>query len=62
MVGVDREVIIAGGPLGSPEVLMHSGVGPKDVLDQIGVDVVNDLPGVGQHLQDHLVSFVLVAF
>jgi choline dehydrogenase len=60
VVGVDREVILAGGPLGSPKVLMHSGVGPKDVLDQIGVDVVNDLPGVGQHLQDHLVSLTLV--
>lgn len=61
VVGVNREVLLAGGPLGSPKVLMHSGVGPKDVLDSIGIDVVNALPGVGQHLQDHLVRFFRVS-
>ena len=53
-VKVNKEVILAGGSIGSPTVLMYSGVGPKDVLDAAGVDVVHDLPGVGSHLQDHL--------
>lgn len=55
-VGARKEVLLAGGPVGSPKVLMHSGVGPKDVLDTAGVQVKLDLPGVGQHLQDHMVS------
>jgi choline dehydrogenase len=55
VVGVEREVILAGGPLGSPKILLHSGVGPVDVLEQVGIDVASELPGVGQHLQDHLV-------
>ncbi|KZW02249.1 putative glucose-methanol-choline oxidoreductase [Exidia glandulosa HHB12029] len=53
-VKVKKEVILAGGTVGSPTVLMHSGVGPKDVLDAAGVAVLSELPGVGQHLQDHL--------
>ena len=54
-VSVKKEVILAGGTVGSPAVLMHSGVGPSDVLTAAGVDVLLDLPGVGQHLQDHVV-------
>jgi choline dehydrogenase-like flavoprotein len=56
-VGVKKEVILAGGTIGSPAVLLYSGVGPKDVLDAAGVPVVSELPGVGQHMQDHLVSY-----
>ncbi|GAM40240.1 hypothetical protein TCE0_038f12428 [Talaromyces pinophilus] len=52
-VKVNKEVILAAGTVGSPAVLMHSGVGPKDVLSDAGVDLVSELPGVGQHLQDH---------
>lgn len=55
-VKVNKEVILAGGVVGSPHVLMHSGVGPKDVLEAAGVPVKVELPGVGQHLQDHLVG------
>lgn len=55
-VKVKKEVILAAGTVGSPAVLLHSGVGPKDVLSDAGVDLVHELPGVGQHLQDHLVS------
>ncbi|KAG5651440.1 hypothetical protein H0H81_008644 [Sphagnurus paluster] len=58
-VKVNKEVIVTGGALGSPNVLMHSGVGPKDVLDAAGVPVVVNLPGVGQHLQDHLAAPVV---
>ncbi|OAP57251.1 hypothetical protein AYL99_07989 [Fonsecaea erecta] len=53
-VGVNKEVILAAGTVGSPTVLLYSGVGPKDVLDAAGVTVVSELPGVGQHLQDHI--------
>lgn len=55
-VKVNKEVVLAAGTVGSPAVLMHSGVGPKDVLSDAGVDLVSELPGVGQHLQDHFVS------
>ena len=54
-VRVRKEVILSGGAMGSPRVLMHSGVGPADVLQAAGVEVQVDLPGVGQHLQDHIV-------
>jgi len=57
VVKVKKEVILAGGTIGSPAVLLHSGIGPKDVLSSAGVMLVQELPGVGQHLQDHLVSF-----
>ncbi|KAI0637465.1 GMC oxidoreductase [Trametes polyzona] len=53
-VKVNKEVILAGGTIGSPHVLMLSGVGPADVLKSAGVDVKLDLPGVGQHVQDHI--------
>ena len=55
-INVRKEVILSSGAMGSPRVLMHSGVGPADVLQSAGVDVQVNLPGVGQHLQDHLVS------
>ncbi|PPQ72740.1 hypothetical protein CVT24_012634 [Panaeolus cyanescens] len=58
-VKVRREVILAGGALGSPKVLMHSGVGPKDMLERAGVTVQLDLPGVGQNLQDHMTAGVV---
>ncbi|KDQ57238.1 GMC oxidoreductase [Jaapia argillacea MUCL 33604] len=53
-VNVRKEVILAGGAIGSPNILLHSGVGPEDVLQAAGVAVNVALPGVGQHLQDHL--------
>ena len=59
-VKVNKEVILAGGSIGSPAVLLHSGVGPKDVLSAAGVPLVSELPGVGQHLQDHLVSRIRI--
>ncbi|KAI0339756.1 GMC oxidoreductase [Trametopsis cervina] len=53
-IKVNKEVILAGGALGSPHVLLHSGVGPADVLSSAGVPITLELPGVGQHLQDHI--------
>ena len=49
-----REVIVAAGTIGSPKLLMQSGIGPADHLREHGIDVVADLPGVGQNLHDHL--------
>ena len=55
---VSREVILSGGSINSPQLLMLSGVGPADHLRQHGVDVISDLPGVGQNLQDHIETYV----
>ena len=48
-----REVVLSGGAINSPQLLMLSGIGPADHLREVGVDVVSDLPGVGGGLQDH---------
>jgi choline dehydrogenase len=49
---VSREVILAAGAFGTPQLLKLSGVGPKDELQKFGIRVVRDLPGVGTNLQD----------
>ena len=49
-----REVILASGAIGSPQLLMVSGIGEAAQLRDNGVDVLHDLPGVGKNLQDHL--------
>jgi Choline dehydrogenase and related flavoproteins len=49
-----REVILAGGAFGSPQVLQLSGIGAGEELKQLGIPVVNELPGVGKNLQDHI--------
>jgi choline dehydrogenase-like flavoprotein len=49
-----REVILSGGAINSPKLLLHSGIGPADELRRLGIDVVLDLPGVGKNLQDHM--------
>ena len=48
-----HEVIMSGGSINSPQLLMLSGIGPADHLGQHRIDVVLDLPGVGQNMQDH---------
>ena len=52
------EVILAGGAINSPQLLMLSGVGPAAHLREHGIRVAADLPGVGEHLQDHLEVYV----
>jgi choline dehydrogenase-like flavoprotein len=49
-----REVILSGGAFGSPQLLMLSGIGPAEELQQHGIAVAHALPGVGQNLQDHI--------
>jgi choline dehydrogenase len=48
-----KEIILCGGTINSPQILMTSGIGPKEHLKEHGIPVVLDLPGVGQNLQDH---------
>ncbi|TIM23042.1 MAG: alanine-phosphoribitol ligase [Mesorhizobium sp.] len=55
----EREVIVSSGAIGSPKLLMQSGIGPADHLKSVGVTPVHDLPGVGSNLQDHLDLFVI---
>jgi len=50
------EVLLCGGAVNSPQILQLSGIGPADHLREVGIDPVLDLPGVGENLQDHLVS------
>lgn len=51
-LSVRKEVILSAGAFQSPQMLMISGIGPKETLQQYGIPVVADLPGVGQNLQD----------
>jgi choline dehydrogenase len=57
-VAAGREVILAGGAIGSPHLLQLSGVGDPDHLGRIGVPLVHALPGVGKNLQDHFLARV----
>ncbi len=50
----EREVILCGGAVNSPQLLMLSGVGPADHLKSLDISVIADVPGVGRNLQDHL--------
>jgi choline dehydrogenase len=51
-------VILAGGAINTPQLLQLSGIGPAALLRQHGIDIVEDLPGVGENLQDHLEVYV----
>jgi choline dehydrogenase-like flavoprotein len=55
----DREVIVTSGAIGSPKLLMLSGIGPAAHLKSVGVDVVHNLPGVGQNFHDHFSTDVV---
>jgi choline dehydrogenase len=59
-VGVEREVILAAGGVGSPKLLMLSGVGDASALRALGIDVVENLPGVGQNFQDQILVLGVV--
>lgn len=53
-VAARQEVVLSAGAVNSPQILQLSGIGPAALLQQHGVDVVMDAPGVGENLQDHL--------
>ena len=52
------DIIACGGAINSPQLLMLSGVGPRHHLESLGIDVVADVRGVGQNLQDHLEVYI----
>jgi choline dehydrogenase len=58
-VRVAREVILAGGAFNTPQLLMLSGIGPRDVLASVGIEILIELPGVGRNLQDRYEICVL---
>ena len=58
-IRTDGEVLLTSGAIGSPRLLMLSGIGPADHLRRVGLPVIHDLPGVGADLQDHLDLCVL---
>ncbi|KAI1471134.1 putative GMC oxidoreductase [Daldinia caldariorum] len=49
-----KEVIVSAGAFQSPQLLMVSGIGPKDILEKYGIEVLQDSPGVGQNMKDHV--------
>ena len=53
-VTATKEVVLSAGAIGSPQLLLLSGVGPRDELAEVGVECLVDLPDVGKHLKDHL--------
>ncbi|MGP8446440.1 GMC family oxidoreductase [Burkholderia vietnamiensis] len=59
VVHATRDVIVSSGAIGSPKLLLQSGIGPAAHLASVGIDVVHDLKGVGENLQDHLDLFVV---
>ena len=54
-----REVIISAGAYGSPQLLLLSGIGPAGHLKSMGIELLHELPGVGQNLQDHLTTTLI---
>lgn len=61
-VRAKREIILSGGVIGSAQTLLLSGIGPKDELEQVGVNCVQDLPSVGKHLADVCIPDLIRSF
>jgi choline dehydrogenase len=57
-VGATREVVLSAGVIGSPQILMLSGIGPAAELKALGIEPAHDLPGVGKNYQDHICTTV----
>ncbi|WP_281700702.1 GMC family oxidoreductase [Acetobacter malorum] len=53
IVAAEREILVTSGAIGTPKLMLLSGIGPAEHLRQHGIPVVQDLPGVGENLQDH---------
>ena len=60
-VAANKEVILCGGPINSPQLLKLSGIGAAAELAESGLEPLHDLPGVGENLQDHLEFYFQVA-
>ncbi|MFI9721493.1 GMC family oxidoreductase [Streptomyces sp. NPDC052396] len=59
LVRARREVVLCAGAVDTPRLLLHSGIGPKGDLAALGIEVVHDLPGVGENLLDHPESVIV---
>ena len=59
IIRAEREVLVSSGAIGSPKLLLQSGIGAADQLRKTGVPVLHNLPGVGENMQDHLDLFVI---
>ncbi|MDC0436486.1 choline dehydrogenase [Candidatus Pelagibacter sp.] len=57
-VYADKEVILSGGSINSPQLLLLSGIGPANHLKEKGIEVIHNLQGVGRNLQDHLETYI----
>ena len=57
-VKANREVILSAGSIGSPHIMQMSGIGPANTLKDAGIEVLHELPGVGENLHDHLESVI----
>lgn len=60
VIRATKEIVLSGGAVNSPQLLLLSGIGPQAELEKQGVAVVHDLPGVGKNLQDHLDVTVMI--
>ncbi|MEM1161139.1 MAG: GMC family oxidoreductase N-terminal domain-containing protein [Pseudomonadota bacterium] len=58
-IAVSREILLTAGAIGSPRVLMHSGIGSGQHLREVGIEPLRDLPAIGANLHDHMDVFVV---
>ena len=58
IIYANKEIILSGGSINSPQLLMVSGVGPANHIKEKGIEVIKDIPGVGMNLQDHLETYI----
>jgi len=58
VIYANKEIVISGGAVNSPQILLLSGIGPREDLLNVGIQPVHDLPGVGKNLQNHVAYFV----
>merc|ERR550534_1959545 len=54
----EQQIILSAGAYNSPQILQLSGIGPKKVIEDVGISCIHELPGVGENLQDHFDFFV----
>lgn len=57
-INAKKEVIVAGGAVNSPQILLLSGIGPRQELQKVGIRQVHELPGVGRNLHNHVAYFI----
>lgn len=60
VIRATKEVVLSGGAVNSPQLLLLSGIGPREELEKQGIAVTHDLPGVGKNLQDHLDVTIMI--